>query len=418
MTSGQFHSVPVSQVVVNREERQRRDLINIPELADSISRNGLIHPIVITREFTLVAGERRLAAVRSLGHTHISVQFMDELDTFALKSVELEENIKRVDISWPDRCRAVHEYHSLKRSEDLEWDQKKTAKALGIDESQITRLIMVARELAAGNERVLNAPKLSTAIGIAERQESRRQDALISSLGDQPTPESVPDDSILNLDFNEWAPTYAGPRFNFIHCDFPYGIGADKFNQGAAPLHGGYEDEADTYWHLCRTLVDSLDRLADTSCHFMFWFSLHYYSDTLDFFRDHSDIRFDPFPLVWVKADNIGILPDPERGPRRIYETCLFGSRGDRKIISAVSNAISAPTDRGFHMSVKPEPVLRHFFRMFIDENSVVLDPTCGSGSALRAAESLSARYVLGLERNDEFAGLAKTALQEARKHL
>jgi predicted RNA methylase len=37
---------------------------------------------------------------------------------------------------------------------------------------------------------------------------------------------------------------------------------------------------------------------------------------------------------------------------------------------------------------------------MFVDENTRLLDPTCGGGSALRAAESLNAGSVLGIERD------------------
>jgi DNA modification methylase len=142
---------------------------------------------------------------------------------------------------------------------------------------------------------------------------------------------------------------------------------------------------------------------------------MHNYHSTLYYFSEHSDIVLDPFPLVWLKSDNVGILPDPQRGPRRIYETAFFGSRGDRKIVNSISNAYAAPTDRGFHMSVKPEPVLRNFFRMFVDENTLMLDPTCGSGSSLRAAESLYARYVLGLEINNDFCEQANRALKNAR---
>lgn len=117
-----------------------------------------------------------------------------------------------------------------------------------------------------------------------------------------------------------------------------------------------------------------------------------------------------------MKSDGVGIIPDPERGPRQIYETCLFGSRGDRKIVSSVANAYAAPSVRDKHMSEKAEPMLRHFFRMFVDENTILLDPTCGSGSALRAAESLGAKTVLGLEIDGEFASLARDALKRARK--
>lgn len=117
-----------------------------------------------------------------------------------------------------------------------------------------------------------------------------------------------------------------------------------------------------------------------------------------------------------MKSDGAGILPDPERGPRQIYESCFLGSRGDRKIVRAKSNAYAAPTVRERHMSEKPEPMLRHFFEMLIDQNTVLLDPTCGSGSALRAAESLGAKYVLGLEKSGEFAELAKDSLNRSRR--
>jgi type I restriction-modification system DNA methylase subunit len=47
-----------------------------------------------------------------------------------------------------------------------------------------------------------------------------------------------------------------------------------------------------------------------------------------------------------------------------------------------------------------------------VSEHTTMLDPTCGSGSALRAAQSLMARRVLGLEVNPEFAALARMALE------
>ena len=68
------------------------------------------------------------------------------------------------------------------------------------------------------------------------------------------------------------------------------------------------------------------------------------------------------------------------------------------------------------HLSPKPEPVLRHFFKMLIDEHSVVLDPTCGSGTALCAAKSLGAAHILGIEIDKDYAERASIALEEARR--
>ena len=67
-------------------------------------------------------------------------------------------------------------------------------------------------------------------------------------------------------------------------------------------------------------------------------------------------------------------------------------------------------------MSEKNEAMLRYFFGMFCDEHTAILDPTCGSGSALRAADSLGASLIQGLEVNAEYAALAEDAFRKARK--
>jgi ParB/RepB/Spo0J family partition protein len=409
MTSGTFKSVPLSSITVNREARQRREITDVPELAESISRLGLIHPIVIDSDYNLVAGERRLAAVRSLGWTEVPCQFVSDLSDSDARAIELEENIKRVDITWQDRARAVREYHQLRKSEDPSWTEESTAAALGIVRETVNKNVAVAEALEKGDARVLDAPKFSTALGIIRREKERATGAFASSLF---TPEDSP---VINADFNNWAPAYRGPRFNFIHCDFPYGVGSDKFPQGGAATHGGYADTEETYWRLVETLCANLDRFCDDSAHLMFWFSMRYYGETLVVLRERTNFVIDPFPLIWSKSDNVGIIPDPERGPRRVYETCLFASRGDRKITSPVANGISLPSDREGHMSVKPSEVLRHFFRMFVDSSTTLLDPTCGSGSALRAADALGARSVCGLEINPEFYSTAVESIRRAR---
>jgi DNA modification methylase len=124
----------------------------------------------------------------------------------------------------------------------------------------------------------------------------------------------------------------------------------------------------------------------------------------------------DPYPLIWYRSDNSGILPDPNRGPRRVYETAFFGHRGDRKIVRAVSNACATASEKSDHMSIKPFDMLTHFFRMIVDEHTMLLDPTCGSGSAIRAAKALKAKLTLGLEINDEFARRANLALSVASR--
>ena len=417
MTSGNFESVIIDSIYVDREGRQRRELRNIDELAESIRNTGLIHPPVITRDLQLVAGERRLTACKQLGWTSIPVQYADELDELALHLIELEENVKREALDWRDQTLAIEQYHALRGKQEKGWTAGKTAAALGIAESTVSQHVAVAKQM---NDAHVNlAPKFSTALGIVARKQERSKGAakkeLISDISsvfrtsDEPEPPPAPIRAaqLLHADFSRWAPKYVGEPFNFLHCDFPYGINADKHAQGSAALMGGYEDGEDVYFNLINCLGENLDRICAPSAHLMFWLSMNFYTETVAALSAMG-WKVGRTPLIWHRSDNKGILPDPNRGPRQVYEVCLFASRGDRKVVRAVSNLVAAATTKDYHMSEKPSAVLNHFFRMLVDESTRLLDPTCGSGMAVKVAEELGAEAALGLERDEDFFGRAK----------
>lgn len=402
MTSGTFTPFPVANIWVDRATRQRRELTGIEELAVSIAKIGLIHPPVIKRDGELVAGERRWTAVKSLGWDNIPVQYVDDLSQEELHLIELEENVKRVDITWQDQCLAVERYHELQKRLAPDWTVTKTAEALNISQAKVTQHRAIAKELIAGNEKVAAAPKFSVAKGITERAAERKR-ASVLDVVEGKEPEAKRPVPLINESFHDWEAAYTGPKFNFIHCDFPYGVNADKSDQGAAAAHGGYADGFEVYVELLDRLSSAMSNVVSESAHLMFWFSMDYYQLTFDRLTEMG-WRVNPFPLIWHKSDNTGILPDAQRGPRRIYETAFFASRGDRLVVSAVSNCFSHPgQDKSLHMSEKPVPMLRNFFRMFVDENSRVLDPTCGSGNAIKAALEFRASSVLGIEQDPEF---------------
>ncbi|WP_308465227.1 ParB N-terminal domain-containing protein [Rathayibacter soli] len=51
----------------------RRDLGDLNELVESIRRLGLLHPVAVTSTYVLISGNRRLAALRKLGHTSVAI---------------------------------------------------------------------------------------------------------------------------------------------------------------------------------------------------------------------------------------------------------------------------------------------------------------------------------------------------------
>lgn len=430
--TNKYKRVPLEQIIIDRDHRQRK-VLNAEALMGSIKLRGVVTPIILeqlgTDTYKIVAGERRLEASRLLKLPDIPARLLSELSPVELQIIELEENLHRSDLEWKDQALSIERIHDLYVSMDSDWTQSKTAEMIGLDGSSanISMALKVAEAIRAENAMVLGSTGMRAAYNVLARVTTRAANDAISELlevkpivtKDKPhynTPLAVHTESILEADFLTWAPTYEDQRFNLIHCDFPYGLDLDESDQALSAQWGGYSDSEETYWNLCRCLCQNIDRLMTETAHMIFWFSMEYYHETLIFFQENApSLEFQRFPLIWWKTDNRGILPDPKRGPRRVYETAFLVSRGDRPIIRPVGNVYGAPKGTGIHQSEKSEPMLRHFFSMLVDTNTRLLDPTCGSGSALRAAESLGAPFVLGLEREAKFVEDAKSALRKFR---
>lgn len=399
-------TILMTSVVI--EERQRKELGDIKELAESLERNGLLHPIVLEdKTLRLLAGERRFRAAESLDWKQITCTFLSDLSAADRQLIELDENIRRKDLTWQERADALLAYHEL-----LGGDKEATAKATGYSVPSIEKNVRAAIEIRDGDEKVKAAPHLGAADRVVTLKNKRALDAALADLTSGKALED-PAEIIVNTDFLAWASTWKGRKFNLLHCDFPYGIGHDKSDQGGSKHMGAYEDSEATYWKLCEGLIKHADRFLQPAAHMVFWFSMNYYAETHNYFRNHG-WRVQPYPLIWHKSDSKGIIPDVERGPRRVYETALLMSRGDRRIVGPVDNHVGCSTTKEHHISEKPVAVVQHFLRMLVDEMTEVLDPTAGSANALIAATNLGAKRVLGLELNPEYA---KTANVNYRSH-
>jgi ParB-like chromosome segregation protein Spo0J len=450
--------IPLSKIWINREHRQRR-FFETTDLEKSIPRNGLINPIVLIENpgpggqpYELKAGERRLTACQNLGHETILARFFEDLTETQQQIIELEENLKRSDLEWNDQARAILRIHKLFLAEDPDWTLVDTSEALSITKGYASMNIRVARELEAKDERVEKAGTVREAYNILNRRDARKAGDLLEELLATPdapseslqaklltdlsppgakieiprnvdlpsveTRRKVADasESILEESFLDWIETYEGPPFNLLHCDFPYGIEVFRGRQGVGAESTIYNDAKEIYFELLETMLRNIDKILSHSAHVMFWYSETHGDETRRLFRTLAP-TFDllKFPLIWTKSDNAGIASDSRRTPRHVYETCLVASRGRRQIVRNAADSYSSPMDKKLHPSTKPEPMLRHFMQMFCDEHTSLLDPTCGSGAALRAAESLGARRVLGLEIDEGYAAAARQELQKTR---
>lgn len=211
---------------------------------------------------------------------------------------------------------------------------------------------------------------------------------------------------------------YTGPKFNLIHCDFPYDIRYDSYAKSITSTQDDYDFSG--FWPLADALVENIDKIFSYSGHIMFWFSMKFYSETKRKLEEIPGLFVHDHPLVWLKSDNTGIIPGRDNAfPRRIYETAFLCTRGRKPLVKSLANAYAAPTARDpIHPSQKPEPVLRFFFGALVDVTTDFLDPTAGSGSSVRAAESCKARRSVGIELNEAYAKAAESACQNHHRML
>jgi N6-adenosine-specific RNA methylase IME4 len=100
----------IDEIIVGK--RHRSDLGDIDGLAASIADIGLMHPMVIRPDGTLIAGERRIEAVKLLGWTEIPVTV---LDPYAVVRGEYAENTFRKDFTPSELVAIAAEVEQVER---------------------------------------------------------------------------------------------------------------------------------------------------------------------------------------------------------------------------------------------------------------------------------------------------------------
>lgn len=124
-----IQEISINDVAPGRNQpRQRFDTKKMEELAESISKHGVVQPIAIRKidkGYEIVAGERRWRGARMAGLTTIPAVIM-ELDERQVMEVALVENLQREDLNPIEEAEA---YKTL--MEEFELTQDQIAAAVG-----------------------------------------------------------------------------------------------------------------------------------------------------------------------------------------------------------------------------------------------------------------------------------------------
>ncbi|HYV21280.1 MAG TPA: ParB/RepB/Spo0J family partition protein [Candidatus Bathyarchaeia archaeon] len=130
--------IPLELVRPNRHQpRKAFDPEGLSDLAASISRHGVLQPIVVSADddgYELVAGHRRVLAARLAGRTTIPAVVRDEVgDRLELALIE---NLQRTDLNAIETARA---YKLLMETYDL--TQEQLAERLGKSRSSVANML-------------------------------------------------------------------------------------------------------------------------------------------------------------------------------------------------------------------------------------------------------------------------------------
>jgi len=133
--------IPIEKIF--RDENQPRKIFDkekIDELSQSIKKNGLIQPLIVTKRnidtFLLVAGERRWRAAQSTDLKVLPALLLpDDLDK---DEISLIENIQREDLKVSEEAKA---YQNL--IEKNKYTHEELSKIVGKSRSHITNLLRI-----------------------------------------------------------------------------------------------------------------------------------------------------------------------------------------------------------------------------------------------------------------------------------
>lgn len=93
--------IDINKVTVGK--RIRKDYGDIASLADDIQDRGLINPPVVTPDYELIAGERRLEAMKKLDYKQIEVRVMSVEDQEHQLKIEISENEERKEFTYSEK---------------------------------------------------------------------------------------------------------------------------------------------------------------------------------------------------------------------------------------------------------------------------------------------------------------------------
>ncbi len=173
--------IEIDQISSNPfQPRKNFDQEALDELANSIKEFGLIQPIIVFKKnnkFILIAGERRLRAVKALGKKEI-LAFIADIDENKLRELALIENIQRENLN---PIELANSYKDLMQVHKI--TQENLAELIHKSRTQITNTLRLLN-LDIRTQELIASGKISQGhakvlVGLDQKDEKMLVDSII-----------------------------------------------------------------------------------------------------------------------------------------------------------------------------------------------------------------------------------------------
>lgn len=423
--------IPLDQIQVAKD-RQRRffDPDKLADLQASIETNGLLQPIILREGNHLVCGERRLKALEAIylmngeiicggapvPANHAPCLYIGDLSPADAFEAELDENIRRQDLTWQEHAEAVERLHTIRLAQDIHHTVAETAKEVhersdGYFQEAVRKQIIVAKHL--DKPEVAKAKSVDEAFKVLQRQE---RDNINKLRGAEMQKVTAKDKHvILKGDCLEWLQGMEPNLFDCIITDPPYGMGADTFGDagGKQVQTHDYEDSLANFQSLMLTFSKESFRVTKKEAHLFLWCDIENYPYLRNLFKGVG-WNVHRTPIIYLKPDG-NRVPWPKIGLQRKYEVVLFAEKGGKPLNTVTGDYFSASGDSNLgHGAQKPVAAYAEILKRSCRAGDRVLDAFAGSGPLLPAAHEANCRATL-IEQSEQAFGIIAQRLENLK---
>lgn len=379
-TTTEMQLVPLGKLVPYINNARTHSPEQLTKLRSSLREFGFINPVIIDRDYNIIAGHGRVLTAKEEGIMEVPCVFVDYLTEAQKKAYILADNRMALDAGWDEELLRI-EIESL-QGEDFD------VSLTGFEEQELVDLFAIEGDKAAKDDDF----DLSAALEKASFVE--RGDLWIVGrhrlvCGDATQAEDV-------------AKLMDGKKANLIVTDPPYGV-SFKSSDGLTIQNDSMKDE-EFYIFLLTAFQCMAEHLENGGSAYVF----HADTEGLNFRKAFIDAGFHLAGVcIWVKNSLVLGRSDYQWQ----HEPVLFGWKkggkhswySDRRQTTIWN--YDKPKRNKNHPTSKPLDLLGYPICNSSQENAIILDTFGGSGSTLMACEQLN-RICHMMELDEKYASV------------